>query len=273
MESNTTTQTHPRRPIIAVVLSAITPGLGHVYAGNLKKGLLLSIFLHVALLNAGTVFDLSTFNATVLLWFLIIVFYLYVLISAFLLARKNKAYKLKKFNRWYIYLVMFVVVSVLSSLFSAYASNIMGAKLFRIPSGAMTPTLHVGDYVSLNTRYKAPIVGDVVVFIYPEDRSSNFVSRVAAVGGDTMIIKDGFVIRNGQAEPVLEVAAGNRQDKRSVTMESQIIPGDEFFVLGDWRDNSNDSRYWGTVPVSDVIGKVRYIWFSKTRDRIGKEVQ
>ena len=263
----------PRHPIVAVLLSILAPGLGHVYAGNLNKGLLLSLFVFVALLNAGTFFDLSTFHATILLRVGLIAFCLYVLISAYLLARKNKIYKLKKFNRWYVYLAMFVVIVYVAQTFLIHANNILGATTFRVVSTSMAPTVEEGDFISVNTRYGSPVVGDVVVFRYPKDRSVDHVSRVAAVGGDTISIKDGAVLRNEQLEPALDVAIARKQSKRSVSMDIQTIPEGEFFVLGDWRDQSNDSRFWGTVPVSDVVGQVKTIWYSKTRDRIGTGVK
>ena len=268
-----TSEYNPRRPILAVLLSILVPGLGHVYAGNLAKGLLLSIFTFVALLNAGMMFDLSSFYATVLLRLGFIFFYLYVFISAFLLARKNKIYTLKKFNRWYVYLALFVVIASLAQVFVSHANNILGATTFRMVSAAMAPTIEKGDFISVNTRYKTPKVGDVVVYIYSKDRSKEFVGRVAAIGGDTISIRNGVVIRNDQVDPELDVAIARRQSKRSVSMKSQTITEDEFFVLGDWRDNSNDSRFLGSVPVVDIVGKVRAIWFSKTRGRIGTEVQ
>ncbi|MEE9334594.1 MAG: signal peptidase I [Granulosicoccaceae bacterium] len=268
-----TNEVSPRRPIFAVLLSVLAPGLGHVYAGSLKKGLLLSVFAFVALLNAGMMFDLSTFYATVLLRLGLVGFYLYVFISVFLLARKNKAYTLKKFNRWYIYLAMFVVLASLANVFVAHANSILGTTTFRIVSNSMAPTVQQGDFISVDTRYSVPVVGDVVVFVYPKDRSKDYVFRIAAIGGDTISIKDGIVTLNGQAESALNVAISRRQSKPSVSMDRLAIPEDEIFVLGDWRDNSNDSRYWGTVPVGDIVGKVRSIWFSKTRDRIGTEVE
>ena len=119
------------------------------------------------------------------------IFFLYVSISAFFLGRKSKAYKLKKINRWYFYLAMFIVISTITSVFNTYASSITGAKTFNITSGSMIPALQIGDSISLNTRYKSPVVGDVVVFRYPLIRSKNYIARVAAVGGDTISIENG----------------------------------------------------------------------------------
>ena len=268
-----TTEISPRRPALAVLLSFIVPGLGHVYAGNLAKGLVLSIFIFVALLNAGMLFDMSTFYATWLLRIGIVLFFLYVLISAFFLARKNQVYRLKKFNRWYIYLAIFVVIISLANLTLRHANNILGTTTFRVVSASMAPTIEKGDFISVDTRYASPVVGDVVIYVYPKDRTKEFAGRIAAIGGDSISIDGGAVIRNGQVEPKLDVAIDRKESARSVSMESQTLSDDEFFALGDWRDNSNDSRNWGTVPVADIVGKVRVIWFSKTRERIGTEVE
>ncbi len=130
-----------------------------------------------------------------------------------------------------------------------------------------------GDFITVNTRYQEPKVGDVIVFLYPKDRSISFVKRVAAVSNDTVAINNGIVIRNGRPENALLVPESRRLKDFSISMSERQVPENEVFLLGDWRDNSNDSRFWGTVPVTDVIGKVTYIWFSNDANRIGKAVE
>ena len=88
-----------------------------------------------------------------------------------------------------------------------------------------------------------------------------------------MSISDGLVIRNGEPENLLLVPEDRRQRDYSISMDKVEVQNNEVFLLGDWRDNSNDSRFWGTVPVDDIIGKVTYIWFSKDVARIGLAVE
>ena len=160
---------------------------------------------------------------------------------------------------------------------------------FKIPSGSMKPTLQIGDHL-LVTKFiygiKIPIIrktlipisdpkrGDIIVFIYPEDRSKDFVKRVIGVGGDTIEIKDKKIYRNGLPY----------KDNFGVYVDDMIIPGaaqprDNFgpktvptgslFVMGDNRDQSYDSRFWGFVDQKQVLGQAFIIYWSWDRTEFG----
>lgn len=265
--------TKKRRPIWTAVLSLIMPGLGHVYAGDLRKGLSLIGVEYGVILLAGVFGILSTFYGIASLIMLAIGFYVFVVISSVRIALKNKEYQLQPYNRWYWYLAVFVAVSVFANVLFSFRGEILGYETYRIPAKSMDPTLQVGDFITVNTRYQQFKVGDVIVFLYPKDRSIPYVKRVAAVGNDTVSINNGIVTRNGKPENLLLVPESKRLRGFSISMEQRQVPENEIFLLGDWRDNSNDSRFWGTVPVTDVIGKVTSIWFSKDVNRIGKAVE
>ena len=153
---------------------------------------------------------------------------------------------------------------------------------FKIPSGSMEPTLLIGDHILVskliygvkapftNTRFPAifkPERGDVIVFVYPEDRTKDFIKRVVAVGGDTVEIRNKRLYVNGQ-----ETIMPQARFYSNVTMPGDISPRDNLaptkvpdgflFVLGDNRDFSHDSRFWGFVPVEDVKGKAFLIYYS-----------
>lgn len=262
-----------RRPTAAGLLSLLRPGLGHVYAGDLKKGMVLIFVEFATIIGAGVLGLLSTFYGFVAFILLGFVFYIYVIVSSVRLAVKNNDYHLQAFNRWYWYLAIFVVVVVFSNALIFYRGDILGYETFNIPARSMQPTLEEGDYILVNTRYDEVKVGDVAVFRYPHDKSIDYVKRVVAVGGDTISIDNGVVIRNGVPENSLNVPLQNRLQEYSYSMRQIKVPKNEVFFLGDWRDNSSDSRVRGTVPKSDVRGKVTYIWFSKDANRIGKSVE
>ena len=157
---------------------------------------------------------------------------------------------------------------------------------FKIPSGSMKPTLQIGDHI-LVTKFiygiKIPIIrktlasisepkrGDMVVFIYPEDRSKDFVKRVIGIGGDNIEIRNKKIYLNGLPY----------NDNYGVYTDDMIIPGaaqprDNFgpatvppgsiFVMGDNRDQSYDSRFWGFVDLRDVLGKAFIIYWSWNND-------
>jgi signal peptidase I len=99
------------------------------------------------------------------------------------------------------------------------------------------------------------------------------VKRIAALGSDKLYVENGDVIRNGDTVSALSVAEDKRQSDFSTSMDGMSVPENEVFVLGDWRDKSNDSRFWGTVPIADIVGKITYIWYSKDASRIGMRVK
>ena len=173
---------------------------------------------------------------------------------------------------------------------------------FRIPSGSMLPTLHIGDFILvnkfaygvrlpvLNTKIietAAPERGDVVVFRYPKNPSVDYIKRVVGLPGDTVGYFNKTIYING------EKVSQKRQDKTEdmlgiIPVKSELrtevlgkqehallinpnrhliegeseVPEGEYFVMGDNRDNSNDSRFWGTVPEANLVGQAFFIWMS-----------
>ena len=113
------------------------------------------------------------------------------------------------------------------------------------------PFVDLGDEES-SYLFEPPQRGDVVVFRFPVDPSRDFVKRVIAVPGDSVEIRNGNVFVNGKAleEPYTLDAP------RGITMLEQVMGPDEYFVLGDNRLQSNDSKNWGPVPLENIIGKV-----------------
>lgn len=182
-----------------------------------------------------------------------------------------------------------LVVAVLLALFV----RTWAFQAFKIPTGSMEPNLLVGDHLIVNKMAFAPIRrGDIIVFKFPKDPERDFIKRVIGLPGDTIELRRQAVHVNGQPldEPYahfLEPARGIadpvsddvRQDYGPVT-----VPPDQYFMMGDNRDNSEDSRYWGFLPKSYVKGKAEFIYFSFSDsgsadgggdrwERIGKRVK
>jgi signal peptidase I len=159
---------------------------------------------------------------------------------------------------------------------------------FKIPSGSMKNTLLVGDHILVNkfiygvrnpfTRelwipVKKPERGDVVVFIYPQDREKDFIKRVVGVEGDTIQIINKNIYVNGKLFPnpegiqhtdpdILPESLHPRDNMGPVT-----VPKGKIFVVGDNRDESYDSRFWGFVPVEDLKGEAFAIYWSWNSDK------
>ncbi len=187
-----------------------------------------------------------------------------------------------------------MVVIVALALGLALALQAWVVKPYQIPSGSMEPTLDVGQRVLVNRfiyHLTEPKAGDIVVFHppagaetatecgvdvslrepcprpTPEESSQNFIKRIVAVGGDTLSIKNGHPVVNGveksdepYANPCGEAVVCNMP--KAIT-----IPKGYFFMMGDNRGASDDSRYWGPVPKEWIIGEAFFTYWPP--DRIG----
>lgn len=160
---------------------------------------------------------------------------------------------------------------------------------FKIPSSSMEPTLLVGDHLLVNRlsyvikvpftdrviyEISKPKRGDVIVFRYPVDRSKDFIKRVIAVEGDVLEIRDKVVYVNGKR---IEDPHARFTDPeiipRGLAPRDNLgpiqVPKDSYFVMGDNRDRSLDSRFWGFVRTEDLVGKAFILYFSWNRDARG----
>jgi signal peptidase I len=175
----------------------------------------------------------------------------------------------------------FVVAVILAILIRALLFQ-----AFQIPSGSMEHTLEIGDHILVNkfiygiripfTKDRWPVFtqprrGDVIVFVYPKERAKDFIKRVVGVAGDTVEVRDKRLIVNGKPD---ENPYAHNDDKDRILppnlpsvserdhMEPTKVPEGALFVMGDNRDHSSDSRFWGFVPVEDVKGKAFIIYYS-----------
>lgn len=150
----------------------------------------------------------------------------------------------------------------------AYLLQAFVVKPFQIPSESMNPTLEPGDRVLVNrVAYKfgsKPKRGDIIVFQSPDDPNVDFIKRVVAVGGETIEVRRGSVIINGEPIPESYVKAPDVSN-----FKAQTVPEGMVFVMGDNRGDSQDSRYWRSpwLPETNIIGK--YFMTYWPPDRLG----
>lgn len=178
-----------------------------------------------------------------------------------------------------------IVVAVILALFI----RTFIVQAFKIPSGSMKETLQIGDHILVNKfiygvklpfidktviPVKDPKAGDIIVFKFPEDPSKDFIKRVIAVGGDTVLIRNKRVFVNG--EPVYYEQAQFTEDyiiPRGNQPRDNFgpvnVPEHSLFVMGDNRDQSYDSRFWGFVDLSAVKGKAFIIYWSWDKGNFG----
>jgi len=131
-------------------------------------------------------------------------------------------------------------------------SGLLPLQAIRIPTGSMTPTISPGDHLLLDKRDAGgPAVGDIVVVPDPLG-DGLIVKRVVAVAGDSIGFEDGVLVRNGL--PVAEPYTRDFLD--GVYYGPDVVPAGELYLLGDNRFDSEDSRNFGPVPATDVVGRV-----------------
>jgi len=175
-----------------------------------------------------------------------------------------------------------VVAFLLAMIIRAFV-----VQAFKIPTGSMRPTLLEGDLILVNkfiygakipfTNSRLPAFsqlkrGDIVVFIYPDDRKKDFIKRLIGFPGETVEIKNGTIYINDK--PLLEPMFNQRYyyNRGDLAVEGQkiVVPAGKFFVLGDNSASSKDSRYWGFVPWENILGQAMLVYWPPQRIRIIK---
>ncbi len=187
--------------------------------------------------------------------------------------------KKKKFVKEYLEPI---VIAVLIALFI----RTFVVQAFKIPSSSMEPTLLVGDYLLVNKfiygiripytdikffQYKKPERGDVIVFVFPKDPSKDFIKRVIGTEGEKVEIIQNKIFINDRLidDPWGHFQTAGLPEYYLQAMENfgpVVVPKDSLFVLGDNRDNSQDSRFWGFLQVNAVLGKAFILYFSLDRN-------
>ncbi len=235
--------TMERKKWLAAVMGMTMPGMGQIYNGELIKGTsFLAIFLALFALGFRWVVHLpdrlliAGALATIIITAVV---FIMIIADAHRKAKNLGAgYQLKPYNRWYFYLAVWLLGSVLvsGSVYDYVKKNIIEA--YKIVGTSMAPAVLRGDRVFADkTAYlrMPPHRGDIIVFVYPDDRSKVFIRRIEGLPGEVITLTNG---------------------------EKEHVPHGMIYVLGDDKEQSIDSRVFGFIALKDVIGKVRQIYYS-----------
>jgi signal peptidase I len=194
-----------------------------------------------------------------------------------------------------LYSVIELIVTVAVAVGLAFLIQAFVVKPYRIPSGSMEPTLNIGQRILANRLSTHPGVGDVVVFHPPagadpdnpvcgdsaqgsghpqacdkptaQKSSQTFIKRVVGVGGDRLKIINGHVYRNGVAEKDSYIAPCSGVGEECNFPKTIVVPSGDYYMMGDNRGESDDSRFWGPVPQKWIIGEAFFTYWPP--DRIG----
>jgi len=245
------TRKEVKDPWLAVFISQILPGIGHLY---IKKWLWGIIFF------ACFISVIITENANLLILTFGSIFSAFVCYHAYISSPVHREGSKR--------LITILALLILSNIFLDVLIMRNSVQVFKIPTGSMEPTFRRGDRILIKKHIKyVPERGDIIVFKYTEGRNRNFVKRIVAFGGEIIEIKDGNIYVNGNKlesppfQNIRYIATG----KFGGEDESFIVPEHSLFVLGDNSKNSRDSRFFGSVPEEDVIGKVYKICWPPNR--------
>ncbi len=312
MAETTVNIRNKRRVWAAITFSLIMQGLGQVYCGKLARGLIFN-FLNILPLPI-TIYLFSVSRSptlvpiTIALFFVAGIIQLIAIIDSAYLAKHTKTdYELKDYNRWYVYVLLVLIVTG-GSIGSALYLRDQTLEAFRVPAASCYPTIVPNDRILANKSvYKDidPQRGDLVVFLNPTNRQINFIKRVVAIAGDTVEIKDGQLYVNDEklqrqelpqstldnirvkvdGEPlqgdVFEETNGDVKykiilakpphDKMSHNFAKITVPYHHCFALGDNRNLSWDSRHFGPVLLATIKGRADYLYCpAKDWSRLGK---
>lgn len=290
----TKTKTNKRNPIVVFFLSLFFFGLGQMYNGQLKKGIvyfLIALILPILLgFTRIGVYFIGFFAIAII----DLAFRIYTIYDAVKTAKKLKIYILKPYNTWYYYAVYMVVASAMFWVCSD--SQIIGVKSFKMQSAANEPTVNVGDKVVADLRAfnnTEPDYGDIAIF-KQKDSINPWVYRIVALPNDKVEIQHGFLIINGKKcktrfiketkseefnvnEYEEELPNGHKHkiytfkkpfEEDINAVNKLTIPPNSYFLIGDNRDNAMDSRYIGAINKDELLGKLVFSFWGKTTDRI-----
>jgi signal peptidase I len=196
-------------------------------------------------------------------------FPLYSAIDAFVIARRNRHAPLKKYQRWWVYVLFFFVFGLGGNAVALFARAFVG-EAFVIPTRGMAPTILAGDRILVDKLwYRVDQLqrNDVVVFSSDGPDSPLFVQRIVGLPGDEIEIKDEQLIVNGEPWDDPHAAfTGPLPPLDNLTNYGPTkVPADSFFLLGDNRRLSKDSRVIGPIPSSEIYGVARIIYMSRER--------
>ncbi len=272
-----------RRRFLAALLSLLAPGVGQLYSGRVKKAVWLyglytamAAALYTGLLGRS----LATLGA------LVVALLALQVTAAVLAAVQTPAERPEPrrwFTAWYGALAVFVVLVAAQSLVQTRLKRI---KTFVHQSASMEPTIYIRErLMAALDAYseRDPRRGELALFEPSDESGAVRMKRVVAVGGDTIEIRGKQLIVNGT--PAVEPWAVHRHEEvfptsdpptersRRDNLEPYEIPTDHFFVLGDNRDYSYDSRFHGPVPRTALKGAPLYLYWSSDFSRIGQSLE
>lgn len=276
-----------KKPWLAGLLNLLFCGLGQFYCGRPKRGILLAVVLYPFIILFWYLFLIPLPTINIALPLVAFCFFFYLVVNdAVNLARKiNDSQEPQSFTKWYFY-ILFIGITFFAQGIISTSIKYHFSEPYKIPSKSMEPSIVKGDHIMVEkwfSKREGFHRGDIIIFPFPKDETRAFVKRVVGLPREKLKIENQKIFINGQAldesyafhsEPVKNEPIYLRDN-----LDQIVIPEGMLFVLGDNRENSRDSRYFGFIEVSKVMGKVKMLYWSYDNkesqvrwNRIGKLV-
>jgi len=288
-----------RNPILSFLLSLFVPGLGQVYNGQLKKAIFYLLAFLPILFLFGLTGVLNHFGGSFILALALVIYRILVSIEAFRTSKKIGEYELKPVNQNWIYFIFALSAYIVLWYGTQLSREVSGYETFNVSSQSMEPSIQVGDRI-MATRINPMNIelGDVVTFTRKDGQK--YLCRVVGLPNQEIQIIDDKVLINKDIEEWTKTRTSRDKNFEYQEYQSKLstgrvyniknilkfngenfpflelsnketikVPSNHFYVVGDNRNNSLDSRYYGTLPSEDIKKKVAYIWWSYDTKRIG----
>ncbi|MGE8428406.1 MAG: signal peptidase I [Sphingobacterium sp.] len=282
-------QSHPRNAFKAGVFSLVFPGLGQVYNGQIKKGILYFALSYLIPVIFAVTRWATSFAGMVIFMTIAISFLLCMVVDAILNAKRQKFYILKPYNKWYNYILIAIFILTMNFVFDI--KKMIGIQSYIAQTTANTPTILVGDWIITDTKAyekNTPKAGDLVTFT--KEDGQLFMYRIVGLPKDTISLKDNIVSINNKLSKSKFIADRNIEgidfseleetfpnghshriykskeefDDGMMNMNDFVVPTDSIFVFGDSRDHAFDSRYIGCIGKNQITGQIKYSYWGKT---------
>jgi signal peptidase I len=260
-----------RSAIVAALFSSFAIGLGHLYAGRLRRGLAFAaIFYSIVLL--GALLGLwPTFRGFVGLLIALFAIYVGAIVDAARQARLRRDAPLQKHQRWYFYLAAAVVLPLLANLVFGARAILLGFDLQPVTSSSMSPALEFGDQVLIDTRLyrrSPPQKGDLIASRRPIDDRVTF-HRVIGVAGESVRIDKGRVYLNDKPLDANSAPESAAPLPEYINLPRTVIPENQLLTFGGLDEHGS----FALLRIESVIGQVSCVWMSPDRARVGMDVR
>lgn len=265
-----------KKILIAMIFSFLVPGLGQVYNGQLRKGIILYTCLCLISYTFKTIDICSSFTGIIIFIVVAVCLLSIILFDAFHNAILLNNVESKRYQKWYFYVSVILINIILTtnpsiqSKLNPYDSY----KIYKINSDSMQPNLIKGERIIVKANIMDEDLqrGDVIVFNYPLNKSIALIKRIVGLPNESIAINDGITFINNKKldEPYVLLSG---RDNSWTPKNSIILPSRCYFVMGDNRIQSLDSSLFGCIDVTAIQARGIYVLWSNNPDRIGKEIK